>query len=190
MSVRTPLELLLAQYDTSYEHLQKILKNLSDAEYFWEPSQPCWSIRPKADNKTPHAFGNGDWVLEFDREPKQPAPITTIAWRLCHLVHGQSLRSNYTFGDKNLTLHEFDFPTTAETAISFLEASHKTWREGLDNLNDADLNIVGLSTMPWGFDPNLPFADILWWTNRELIHHSSEIGLLRKLYFFQNNFHN
>jgi len=35
---------------------------------------------------------------------------------------------------------------------------------------------------PRGPDPQLPFIAIVWWTNRELLHHMAEIGVLRGLW--------
>ena len=46
----------------------------------------------------------------------------------------------------------------------------------------SDLDVVGRSQMPYGLDPDLPFGEILWWNNRELIHHGAEIALLRDLW--------
>ena len=31
-------------------------------------------------------------------------------------------------------------------------------------------------------DPDLPFVDIVWWLNRELIAHGSDISTVRDLY--------
>jgi hypothetical protein len=41
---------------------------------------------------------------------------------------------------------------------------------------------VGFGQFPSGLDPRLPFIAVLWWMNKELIHHSAEIALLRDLY--------
>ena len=41
---------------------------------------------------------------------------------------------------------------------------------------------VGYSTYPVGMDPDLPFVDIVWWLNRELIAHGADIGTVRDLY--------
>ncbi len=41
---------------------------------------------------------------------------------------------------------------------------------------------VGYSAFPHGMDPDLPFVDIVWWMNRELIHHRADIALVRDLY--------
>lgn len=181
----TRLDLLTAQYDTSYDYFFQRLHGLTDDEYFWEPASVCWSIRRRAEASTARVFGKGEWVLEAEfPEPTTPL-VTTIAWRMCHLVAGQMIRHDYTFGGKSLHWDEIEFPSTAAEALAMLDRSHQAWRGGLGGLDDTDLDIVGLSSNPWGLDPQLPFGDILWWTNRELIHHGAEIALLRDLWRFQ-----
>lgn len=179
------LDLLLAQYETSYEYLIDRLQGIDDQEYFWEPVPRCWSVRQRSEAVTPHTIGKGAWVMDYERAELDPAPVTTIAWRLCHLVYGQRMRCDYTFGTKSLQRNDLTLPTNAHAAVAWLEDSHQAWRRGLLSLSDADLDIVGLSTFPWGLDPTLPFGAIVWWTNRELIHHGAEIGLLRDLWQFQ-----
>ena len=177
--------LLIDQYDTSYAMLRERLEGLTDAEYFWEPVPACWSVRRRAEAKTTLMFGKGEWV--FEREPRdpQPAPFTTIAWRIAHVVSGQMMRCGYTFGTKSLDWNDIEFPGSAAGALAFLARSHTAWRAGLAGLTDADLDVVGLSSFPHGLDPHIPFGPLLWWTNREIIHHGGELGLLRDLWQFQ-----
>lgn len=181
----TRLGLLLDQYDTSYAMFRDRLNDLTDAEYFWEPAPGSWSVRRRAAAQTSQVGGKDEWVLEREPGEPQPAPFTTIAWRLCHLVSGQMLRYDYTFGHKRLDVNEIEFPGTATAAIGFLARSHEAWRAGLATLSDSDLDIVGLSSYPDGLDPHIPFGPLLWWTNRELIHHGGEIGALRDLWHWQ-----
>lgn len=177
--------LLLAQYDTSYDYLIGRLQGLDDPEYTWEPAPGSWSVRPRAQATTPHALGAGAWVLDYERAQLTPAPVTTIAWRLCHIVYGQRMRYDYTFGTRSLQRDSLELPGSASEALAWLEESHRAWRAGLAALAEADLDTVGLSSYPWGLDPTLPFGAIWWWTNRELIHHGAEIGLLRDLWAAQ-----
>lgn len=181
----TRLGLLLDQYDTSYAMFRDRLNGLTDAEYFWEPAPGSWSVRRRAAATTGRIIGKGEWVFEKEPGDPQPAPFTTIAWRLCHLVSGQMLRYDYTFGAKALDMNEIEFPGTAATALTFLERSHEAWRAGLAGLTDGDLDVVGLSSYPDGLDPHIPFGPLLWWTNREIIHHGGEIGVLRDLWHWQ-----
>lgn len=181
----TRRDLLLAQYDTSYEYLLDRLQGLTDAEYQWEPVAGCWSVRRRGEEVTPHPIGTGEWVLDYERAELHPAPVTTLAWRLCHIVYGQRMRCDYTFGNRSLQRDSLTLPGSAREALAWLAESHTAWRAGLEGLDEADLDVVGLSSFPGGLDPQLPFGAIWWWTNRELIHHGAEIGLLRDLWAAQ-----
>lgn len=182
--VANRLELFTSQYTVSYDTLYKRLAGLTDPEYFWEPVKNCWNLR-RAGEASPKAQGKGDWrLIQYNTGPDKP-PFTTIAWRLCHLVSWQMIRRDYTFGSKSLTWDAIEFPGTANDALVFLQNSHQAWLTGLNGLNEADLDVVGLSSNPWGYDPKLPFGEVMWWTNRELIHHAAEICLLRDLYSHQ-----
>jgi hypothetical protein len=81
--------------------------------------------------------------------------------------------------------YPIEYPGSAKDALVFMEKSHQAWRKGLAGLSEADLDIIGLSSYPVGMDPDLPFGAIFWWTNRELIHHAGEIGVLRDLWRLQ-----
>jgi hypothetical protein len=49
-------------------------------------------------------------------------------------------------------------------------------------MTDADLDTVGRSAYPHGLDPQLPLLDIVWWVNKELIEHATEIWFVRDCY--------
>ncbi len=178
----TRRDLLLAQYETSYAMLAERLAGLGDDEYFWEPAPGCWSLRRQGEVRTNRSVGVGDWRLEYEHPESTPAPVTTAAWRLGHLVSSQMLRHDWTFGRKALSIDEIQFPGSVAEALSWMEQSHQAWHAGLAGLAESDLDVVGLSSYPDGLDPQLPFGAILWWTNRELIHHGAELGLLRDLW--------
>ncbi len=173
---------LLAQFDFALDRLLTRLDGMTDAEYRWEPVPGCWSIRPREQTQTNLAFGGGDWVLEAARPAPEPPPFTTIAWRLCHLAIFMHLRADYTIGTKALAWDTSLIPQTAAAGRATLVAASTFWREALTSADDAALDQVGRSTFPWGLDPNLPFLDISWWVNQELLHHGGEIALLRDLY--------
>jgi hypothetical protein len=58
----------------------------------------------------------------------------------------------------------------------------RRWRDGLAQMTDEDASTVGRSQYPDGLDRELPLIDIVWWQNRELIHHGAEMAVLRDLY--------
>jgi hypothetical protein len=68
--------------------LRPKLEGLTDDEYFWEPVAGCWSVRPRDRATAPVLGGSGALVSEFAFPEPDPAPVTTIAWRLVHLIVG------------------------------------------------------------------------------------------------------
>ena len=59
--------------DEVWRRIRTRLEGLSDAEYFWEPTSGCWTIRQRAD---------GTWMADWPLPRPEPEPFTTIAWRL------------------------------------------------------------------------------------------------------------
>lgn len=173
---------ILAQFEFERGRLLDRLVGLTDDEYLWEPVPGCWNIRPRAQVTANRSYGSGAWQLERAYPDPEPAPFTTLAWRLCHLASGTSLRADYTIGTKSLTYDAYEIPRTADAAIAALTAALDAWHRALTSATDADLDRVGHSSFPWGLDPTLPFLDIAWWVNQELLHHGGEIALLRDLY--------
>lgn len=186
MTVHRRLAPLLAQFDFSTESLLGRIAGLTDEEYFWEPVDNCWSVRRASDARGVRMYGKGEWKLEFEALPldsAEPPPVTTIAWRLAHLATGMTLRADWTIGTRSLEFETVEMPGSAAAGIAALEQSTAFWREALTMATtDADLDQVGRSGFPWGLDPDLPFIDIVWWVNKEVIHHGAEIALLRDLW--------
>lgn len=180
----TPARLLplCDQYDFALDRLCTRLVGLSDDEYLWEPVTDCWSVRPRGRQRTMLAIGSGAWVLEQERPSPDPAPFPTIAWRVCHLAMGLTLRADYTVGSHSLDEQQIVIPAIATAAIELLATAGAAWRTVLEMATDADLDQVGRSQFPWGLDPELPLLDICWWVNQEVLHHGAEIALMRDLY--------
>jgi hypothetical protein len=71
---------LVDQLDWHWRNqLRPRLDGLTDAEYVWEPVPECWSLRPAAD---------GGFTMDDAWPPPEPHPVTTIAWRLAHIMGG------------------------------------------------------------------------------------------------------
>ncbi|RIK36655.1 MAG: hypothetical protein DCC58_19020 [Chloroflexi bacterium] len=180
----TPARLvpLREQFEFCWDRLINRLDGMSDDEYFWEPAPGCWSIRRRDATPTPHGLGGGAWVWEYVSRHPDPAPFTTIAWRIGHLASTIFLRADYTVGSKSLTWDDYAYPHTAEQGIAALVDAGVAWFRVLRTADDALLDTVGGSSFPWGRDPDLPLLDICWWVNQEALHHGGEIALLRDLY--------
>jgi DinB superfamily len=139
-------------------------------------------VCPRTEITTSLPFGHGEFVSDFDLDPPDPPPFTTIAWRLCHIAIMEVLRHDHTFGSRTLDVHDVTLPATAGAAIHFIGDSTGLWRNAVAALDDARLDIVGLSQFPYGMDKSVPFGDLIWWMNLEFIHHSAEVACLRDLY--------
>lgn len=174
--------LLLDQLDTSCEMAKDRLAGLTDEEHLWEPVPGCISIRP-AGEINGGSLGHGDWLLEFPRPEPDPPPMRTIAWILGHLYEGFSSRYEWTFGARQADpLTMVDFTPSAAEALERFWALMERWRGGIAGLTDEQLDMIGYGQYPFGLDRDIQFIAIVWWTNRELIHHTAEIALLRDLY--------
>ncbi|MFD7257259.1 DinB family protein [Streptomyces sp. NPDC059874] len=192
---------LLAQFDFAHRRLADRMTGpvmdsgdgsdtevgpMTDEEYFWEPVADCWSVRRRADGPGPRATllaGAGDWGRDAATYPHPwPPPFTTIAWRLSHLTEMMTLRANHTAGTRTRTRNDYRVEGDVAGAVTGFDTAAKAWREALLSVDEAALDTVGYCTYPHGSDAEEPFIDIAWWVNQELLHHGSEIALLRDLH--------
>lgn len=148
--------------------LRPRLNGLTDEEYFWEPVPDCWTVHP-------------DGAIDFAYPPPEPAPVTTIGWRLAHVIVGVlAVRNHSHFGGPPADYESWAYATDADTALTQLDAAYGDWISGVRKLSDTDL------ATPCG-PAEGPYADETMTTlvlhiNREVIHHGAEIALLRDLY--------
>jgi hypothetical protein len=181
------LGVLLDQLATSREISQERLQGLTDDEFLWEPASHSWSIRRRQDATTPDAYGAGEWVLDFALPEPDPSPVTTIAWRIGHLYSGFSMRWEWTFGGREKLEETVEFSPSATEMLDRLWAKLDQWQTSLATITEEQAETVGFGQFPHGLDPTLPFIGIMWWTNREFIHHMAEIGVLRDLWAARGN---
>ena len=131
--------LLLEQLTWHWDHhLRPHLDGLTDEEYFWEPVPGSWSIRPRAEATSPMAAGGGDFVADWEWPPPSPAPVTTIAWRLGHIIVGVFGERNAShFGGPKIDYLTYVWDATAKEALASLDTAYARWVEGVRGL-DAD----------------------------------------------------
>lgn len=114
---------LITTFGYIWARLVGRLGGLSDEEYFWEPVSGCWSLRQ--DNEGRWRLGGGG----CGGPAPDPAPVTTIAWRLGHLggmaVGGFADRR---FGEGKLRTEETGYPATAAGVPGFLDEHYQAWR--------------------------------------------------------------
>ncbi|MBA4859168.1 DinB family protein [Nocardia farcinica] len=182
MTDQTWNALLRDQFDWHWTHqLRGRLDGLTDAEYFWEPAPGCWSVRPRGTGTAPVQAGSGAMTIDFAMPPPEPAPLTTVAWRLGHVVVGVlAMRNAAHFGRPATDYQSFEYAATAADALAQLDAEYARWRAGVESLGDAGLaRPAGPAEGPYA---ELPMAALVLHINRELIHHLAEVALLRDLY--------
>lgn len=164
---------LLAQLEFYWDyHLWPRLRGLTDEEYFWEPVPGCWSIRPGPDGKH---------MIDWEWPTPDPAPVTTIAWRIAHIgVQTLGIRASAHFGDGSLTLETIRWPKTASEGLRTLATHYEHWRTGIRSMDETGLRQpIGEAEGDYAAEP---FANLILHLNREVIHHGAEISLLRDLY--------
>ncbi len=173
---------LLDQLDSHWENqLRPRLHGLTDDEYFWEPVDGCWNVRPRGTSTAPIQAGSGAFTIDFAVPEPEPAPVTTIAWRLGHLIVGVlGSRASNHFGDGSIAYPTFDYAGTAAGALHQVDEMYHAWTGGVRELGPAGLaEPCGPAEGPFA---DHPMAALVLHINRETIHHGAEIALLRDLY--------
>ena len=156
-----------------HEQLRPRFDGLTDDEYFWAPVPDSWNVHP-------------DGRIDFAYPPPEPAPVTTIAWRLAHVIVGVlAMRAHSHFGGPPAAYDTWDYATDADTALKQLDDAYRSWSDGVQALDGHALGKpVGPAEGPWA---EHPMIDLVLHINREVIHHGAEIALLRDLYVHTNH---
>ncbi|MFC0554219.1 DinB family protein [Planotetraspora thailandica] len=153
------------------------LEGLSDDEYFWEPVPDCWSVRQDA---------GGRWRIDGDgggatgKPVPEPAPFTTIAWRIGHIGLTFIGFGDRLFADGKITIDDVDFPGSARDASAFLDGAYRDWREGIARIDEQRWwSPIGPAFGPYAKDSTVDLAVHVF---DEIVHHGGEVGVLRDLY--------
>lgn len=171
--------LLLEQLEWHWrEQLRPRLEGLSDDEYLWEPVPGAWNVRRRTARGGP---GTGDFTIDWAFPEPEPAPLTTIAWRLGHVVVGVlAMRNASHFGGPPASYESWEYAGTAAGALAQLDDEYARWSKGVAELGDDGLaRPCGPAEGPYA---ELPMAALVLHIHREMIHHGAEIALLRDLY--------
>lgn len=173
---------LVEQLDWHWQHQLRLrLDGLTDEEYLWEPVPGCWSLRPRSQAATTMAAGAGAVVADFVYPEPEPAPITTIAWRMGHVAIGVlGMRAANHFGTGGVDYATTDWPLTAAGGLALLDHHYAAWVTGIRGL-DAD-GLARPCGPAEGSFAEYPMAALILHISREVIHHGAEMALLRDLY--------
>ena len=174
--------LLRDQIDWHWNHhIRPRFAGLTDEEYFWEPAPGSWSVRPRGTGTAHVQAGSGAMTIDFAIPEPNPGPVTTIAWRLGHVIVGVlGMRNASHFWRDAIDYESFEYAATAEEALAQLEAEYAIWIAGVEALGEEGLaRPCGEAEGPFA---EAPLAALVLHIHRELIHHLSEVCLLRDLY--------
>ncbi|MFI5935921.1 DinB family protein [Actinoplanes sp. NPDC051494] len=162
---------LREQWEFHWNHqIKDRLAGLTDDEYFWSPVPNAWNVRRDGTDVT----------IDYTYPEPVPAPFTTIAWRLGHVIVGVlAIRNAAHFGAPAASYEKWTYAGTAAAALDQLETQLDIWLTGLRTLDDAALRAPVGADEPF---PDAPMATLILHIHRELIHHLSEVCLIRDLY--------
>lgn len=163
--------------------LRPRLEGLTDDEYHFSPApdELTWGVRPKGTGTAEMRAGAGDFTIDFAYPEPTPAPLTTIAWRIGHLVVGVlGARWHSHFGGPAYDYMTHVYAGDADGGLEQLDRVYAGWMDGVRGLDaDALAAPVGPAEGPWA---DAPMATLVLHITREVIHHGAEISLLRDLY--------
>jgi DinB superfamily len=127
------------------------------------------------------AAGAGELVADFEMPEPTPPPVTTIAWRLGHVIVGIfGARNAAHFGGPPVDYQTAVWPPYAARALAALDEVYAAWVAGVRGLDEAALaRPVGPAEGPFA---EYPYAALVLHIHREAIHHLAEVLLLRDLY--------
>jgi hypothetical protein len=172
---------LVDQLESHWQHrLRPRLSGLTDEEYFWQPVPGCWTVSRRGASSAPASLGAGQFTWDYGN-PQDPEPVTTIAWRLAHLIVGFAGMNGTHFGGPPVTVTSFSYAGTATEALRQLDEAHDRWVGGVRSLGNAGLAGPQGPSVPPEF-ADAPMARLVLYTSAEVFHHGAEICLLRDLY--------
>lgn len=162
-----------------HAHLRPRLDGLTDEEYWHEPVDGMWSVRPDGSGRL-----RPDGLVP---DPPIP-PMATIAWRLDHVTRGVlGIRARSLFGDPQPDADMFDeslwpepIPAGAAGALASLDLAYGLWHTGLSALDDAGMSRP-IGPRGVGYAEH-SVGQLALHVNREVMAHGAEICLLRDFY--------
>jgi hypothetical protein len=166
------LDDVLDSLDQTWSQLSERLSGLTVDEYLWQPAAHCWTV---------HADDAGGAAVDEHDHEADPAPLTTIAWRMWHMaVDCLDSYSSRAFDRTGSGLTGTAWVLDPDEAGMRLERAWRVFRDGLaDGGSDRMFDLLGPS---WG-----PYADstvlaLALHAQREVTHHGAEVALLRDLF--------
>jgi hypothetical protein len=170
------------------QRLRPRLNGLTDNEYFWQPVPGCWTISRRGESSAPISVGTGEFTMDYADPPQDREPVTTIAWRLAHLIDVFGPPAVPHVDPPPAERPAIAYAGSAQGALRQLDAGHDAWIRHVRGLGAAGLaGPQGAISPPEYADA--PMARLILYTHVEVIHHGAEVCLLRDLYLWKGGSH-
>jgi len=115
-------QVLLDSMDDIVAKLMSRLDGIDDVEYRWEPVANMWSARATNDE-------GSEAIIDLDPDRDiDPAPVTTIAWRLWHLTSDCFADYTARFAGETAVPDDLSWTLRADEALDRFEASWRKFR--------------------------------------------------------------
>lgn len=167
----TAVRLLLRSWRISGQRLEDRCRGLTDQELLWEPAAHCWNLVRDASQP-------GGWSYRYDYDPPRPHPVTTIGWRLVHLIADNEIYLEHAFGPGTRNFPDLVVHGTAAEVLADWRASREPVSRWLNSATDGAL----LEVRPSHLGGTKTAGEVIRILLDEQTHHGAEIGLLRDLY--------
>ncbi|WP_239163144.1 DinB family protein [Paractinoplanes rishiriensis] len=178
---------LVDQLEWHWQHqLRPRLDGLTDDEYYWQPVAGCWTLSRRGQSSAPMSIGVGDFTLDYAEQPHGREPVTTIAWRLAHMIAVFGPPSVPHFEGTRLEHPRVAYSGTADGALRQLDDGYEAWIRDVRGLGSAGLAVRQGALSPPEY-ADAPLAKLIMHVHREAIHHGAEVSLLRDLYLWKTD---
>jgi hypothetical protein len=167
--VRSAVDLLAREMSETFHEMRSRLDGLTADEFFWEPVPGSWTVFKDDRDRWDYHYGEPD---------PEPAPFTTIAWRLTHIAMCKVMYHEHAFGAGEVTWFTIETPGTPQDAVAMLDAGHVLLTEDLAEMDVFDLE----RPVPTNWGEEWSAWRIFWTMIHHDAHHGGEIGALRDLY--------
>jgi hypothetical protein len=153
------------------QRLDERCRGMTDDELLWQPAERCWNL----ERDEAHA---GGWTYPYEFAPPWPPPITTIGWRLVHLVGDNLIYVEHAFGPASRSFPDLPVHGTAAQVLADWRSSTEPISTWLESATDADLT----ADRPSHLGGTTTAGEVMRILLDEQTHHGAEIALLRDLY--------
>lgn len=159
--------------DQTWAQVSASLAGLTQAEYLWEPALHCWTV---------FAGEDGAVIVDWSDDDPDPAPVTTIAWRMWHIAVDclDSYCSRLGDGTTGTGLTGQNWVADSAEASELLT---RAWTNFYDLVTGrAPQQFFEVLGESWGPYATSNLFDLVLHAQREVVHHGAEISLLRDLH--------